>query len=85
MKRILLSASIALLLLLPACSDNSGAVALLEGQGFTDVRPTGHSFWGCGEGDNVATGFSATSPSGKPVKGVICGGLLFKGATIRFF
>lgn len=56
---------------------------LLLSQGMTDVTMTGHRFFGCGEGDVFRNGFTAKSPTGIPVSGVVCGGLM-KGQTVRF-
>lgn len=64
------------------CTNGEGAVRALEGAGYTNIKITGYRVFGCSEDDLSHTGFTATGPSGKPVTGVVCGGLL-KGATIR--
>lgn len=66
------------------CSNADGARRVLEAQGFTDIQTHGYALWGCGKDDTWATKFSATGPTGKQVSGVVCAGLLFKGATVRF-
>ena len=70
-------------MILVACTDSDEAVNVLEGMGFTDVETTGYRYFGCSEDDTFHTGFTATSPSGKEVSGVVCGDW-FKGATVRF-
>ncbi len=82
MKRLLIC--IIGLSLLTACSDATAAKRALEDAGYTEVRTTGHSFWGCGQGDTYKTGFNAVGPTGRAVKGVVCSGWM-KGATIRLF
>lgn len=56
---------------------------VLEEQGFTNIRFTGYSFFMCSDKDTYSTGFEATSPTGKEVKGAVCGGFM-KGYTVRF-
>jgi len=63
--------------------DSVGAVNTLTRQGYVDIEITGRSFWGCSEDDVWRTKFSAISPSGHAVRGVVCEGIL-KGSTIRF-
>lgn len=82
MKKILLAT--ALLATLGACSDPDTTNRLLIGMGYTNIVTTGHSFLGCGGEDTTKTGFTALSPTGTPVKGVVCSGWL-KGSTVRFF
>lgn len=82
MKRILLLAVLALSL--TACSNSNDAVKALEAQGFTDIQTTGHSFFACSKDDFYSTGFVATNPQGKRVKGTVCSGFLFKNATVRW-
>ena len=81
MKRL---AALGIALMLVGCNEQ-GAVSAIEAYGFKDVRLTGFAWWGCdSERDNPLynTRFSATSPNGKPVNGVACGGVL-KGWTVR--
>lgn len=82
MKRILLLAVLALSL--TACSNSNDARKALEAQGFTDIETTGWSAFACSEDDFYSTGFVATNPQGKRVKGTVCSGFLFKNATIRW-
>lgn len=70
-------------LLLSACTDEESATKVLSEQGYTDVVTSGYSFLGCGRDDVYRTEFSAVSPTGKRVNGVVCGGW-FKGSTVRF-
>lgn len=75
---------IALALFIPyACQSPEAARKTLEDNGFTHVEITGYKWFTCDEKDTFSTGFKATSPSGKQVSGVVCGGFL-KGNTIRF-
>lgn len=82
MMRILLIALLALSL--TACSNGNDAQKALEAQGFTDIETTGYSAFACSDDDFFSTGFVATNPQGKRVKGTVCSGLLFKNATIRW-
>ncbi len=63
--------------------DPDGAYSVLETNGYSAISITGGRFFGCGEGDVFRTGFSAKSPNGQSVTGVVCKGI-FKGNTIRF-
>lgn len=76
--------ALAALALLAGCTQPDKAKALLEAQGYTDVRMTGYSFWSCSEDDTYHDGFVAKSPAGQQMKGTVCAGMWFKGATIRF-
>lgn len=76
--------AIAILFLLAGCTQPDRSKALLEAQGYKDVRITGYSILACSEDDVYATGFVATSPVGQQIAGTVCAGVLFKGATIRF-
>lgn len=69
---------------LAACTKPNSAQALLESQGYTDVRITGYNWFSCSDDDSYRTGFEAKSPTGKPISGTVCAGLFYKGATIRF-
>lgn len=82
MKRLVLITAAALLL--SACSDEPGTRRHLADHGYTNIKTTGYEWFGCSKGDGWATGFTALSPAGKTVTGVVCSGWL-KGATIRFF
>lgn len=74
----------ATVLTLAACTAPESAERTLRQQGYTDIRTGGYSAFGCSEKDTFATKFSARSPSGHQVNGVVCKGL-FKGSTIRLF
>jgi len=58
----------------------------LRDRGFEEIEITGYAYINrCGEDDFFRTKFEAVSPNtGKPVKGVVCSGLL-KGSTIRTY
>ncbi|TAA12432.1 hypothetical protein EA658_10025 [Pseudoxanthomonas winnipegensis] len=60
------------------------ATRALEAVGLTDIHLGGYPFPStCAESDDFARTFRARSATGKPVTGVVCGGLI-KGATVRF-
>lgn len=63
-------------------SPEDEAKQVVEMQGFTDVKITGYDFFACAKSDTFRTGFEATSPTGKRIKGVVCSEAL-KGATMR--
>lgn len=69
--------------LLSACTSPVDAKRVLEQQGYTEVITGGYGWFACSKSDNFSTKFKAKSPSGVPVSGVVCGGIL-KGSTIRF-
>lgn len=71
-------------LLTTACTDPDGARKTLEGAGYTNITTGGYAAWSCSDDDNYATEFTATGPTGLPVKGAVCRGLWMKNATIRF-
>jgi hypothetical protein len=83
MKRLLLAA--ACILSLAGCSDPPGATDTLSSAGYKDIKTTGYSFFGCGEDDFYHTGFTALGLDGVRIRGAVCGGLFFKGDTIRVF
>lgn len=68
---------------LSGCTKPDSARKLLEREGFTDIQITGLRFFGCSEDDWFKTGFKAKK-NGQGATGVVCAGLLFKGATVRF-
>lgn len=80
MKKLFAAAA---LLALAACSDADEAQRVAEIHGLTEVETGGWSMFGCGQEDQFATKFSATTTAGKRVTGVVCSGW-FKGSTIRF-
>jgi len=65
------------------CSRPEEAKRVLTEQGYTEIETLGYRWFGCGSEDGFSDGFSATSPSGARVEGVVCGGW-GKGMTIRF-
>lgn len=67
---------------LAGCTASDEAVRALSGAGYAKIEVTGYRFFGCDEKDTFSTGFKAVGPTGQPVSGVVCSGLL-KGATIR--
>lgn len=65
------------------CTQPEHARSVLVAQGYRDVKMTGYDFFNCSKDDFYHDQFSAISPSGQRVTGVVCAGLLFKGATVR--
>lgn len=84
MKRL---AVIALVVAIAGCSaftDPEDATRVLENAGYTQVKMTGYQFMACSKDDTYHTGFEATAPNGKRVRGTVCAGFWFKNSTIRF-
>lgn len=77
-KLVLLLATLALV----GCTDPEGAIKTASSLGLTNVRAGGYSMFACGQGDVFATSFTALSPQGRPVSGVVCKGFM-KGSTVR--
>lgn len=71
-------------LLLAGCTSETDARRALEAEGFKDIKVTGYDWFACAKDDTFHTGFTATNREGKHVSGVVCSGLLFKGATVRY-
>lgn len=71
------------LVALTACTQPVTAHRILEDAGYTNIQMQGYGFFQCSEDDTFADKFTATGPTGKSTSGVVCAGLLFKGATIR--
>lgn len=84
MKKSMIAALLLLALAGVACTDSNKATRVLSDQGYTNIQITGYAFLGCSEDDTFSTGFTATSPAGKQVSGVVCSSWFTKGATIRF-
>jgi hypothetical protein len=85
---ILLIAGFLLVLSLTSCTPlaSEPSEQLLSAQGYSDVKIgtwTPLVMLKCSEDDVLQTPFTAVSPAGVEVSGVVCQGL-FKGATIRF-
>jgi hypothetical protein len=76
MRRILLAGLLAIV----ACTTAPDkAVTVLEDMGYRDVEITGLDYWGCGSkqfSPMEMTGFLATAPSGRMVKGTLCHNVL---------
>jgi hypothetical protein len=72
------------LLAVSGCTKPDDTLKLLESQGMKDVSITGYEVFGCSEDDFYHTGFEATTQNGARVSGVVCVGVFFKGATIRY-
>jgi hypothetical protein len=70
-------------LVLSGCTQVERTERVLADNGYTNIHVSGYAFFGCDEKDTFHTAFTATSPNGKTVSGVVCSGW-FKGATIRF-
>ena len=84
MKKIsLILLTIVMLFSIASCTDPQNTRRVLQTQGFTKIQITGYDFFTCSDDDFYHTGFTATSPNGQYVEGVVCQGI-FKGATIRF-
>ena len=65
------------------CTQPDHAARILEQQGYTDIKMQGYDFFNCSKDDTYHDKFTAKGPTGKPVSGVVCAGLFFKGSTIR--
>ena len=72
-----------LCIVLAGCTNPESATKVLQDAGYSDVKMTGYAWFACSKDDTFHTGFTAKGPSGRPVKGVVCEGLLFKSSTIR--
>lgn len=81
MRYVLIAAAAALLI---ACTDPQNATRILADQGYTNIRMTGYAWLSCSNDDTYHSGFVATSPAGKDVRGTVCAGGFFKNSTIRF-
>ena len=68
---------------LAGCTQPDHARKVLEGQGYTEIQMQGYDWLNCSKDDMYHDKFTAKGPTGKPVAGVVCAGLLFRGATIR--
>ena len=59
---------------------------VLADQGYTDITVGGYAAWGCGKNDTTANKFTAKGPTGRRVKGVVCGSVGWgKAYTVRTF
>ena len=80
---LLLVLLVAVVMSLGGCTKPDASRRILEREGYTDIRITGYSWFGCSEDDFFSTGFEAKK-NGQYVEGTVCAGLFFKGATVRF-
>ena len=64
------------------CTNESGALDVLDSEGCIDTQITGYRFFGCSKDDMFHTGFTCKK-NGRTVSGVVCQGVL-KGKTIRY-
>lgn len=71
-------------LILPACEDRTSVSRALDSMGMTNVQWEGYDWAACAEDDDTHTGFSATNPQGKRVRGTVCCGAFFKNCTVRW-
>lgn len=68
---------------LAACGPKKAELAReVEAFGFSDVRIGSWASFRCSKDDSYGYYFSAINGQGRPVNGVVCGGL-FKGSTVR--
>lgn len=82
--KLLIGASLLTAVLAAGCTSQSDAQRALSNAGYTDIQAGGYDWFACGKDDFYSTKFTAKNPAGQPVNGVVCSGLLFKSATIRF-
>lgn len=76
-------ALLATVLITAGCTNEHQTREVLSAQGFTDIEVKGYDWFGCSSDDTFATAFTARSPTGAQVQGVVCSDW-FKGATVRF-
>lgn len=81
MKYIALVLTITLLCSCAPMRDET-AIRALSATGYTKIELHGMAFFGCDKNDFFRKSFTAKSPNGQSVSGVVCGGFL-KGATVR--
>lgn len=79
MKRII---ALCVLIALVGCTRVDSATKVLQDEGYSNVQITGYRYFGCSKDDHFHTGFKATGPTGRPVSGIVCQGIL-KGGTVR--
>lgn len=78
--RVFILAAIAAVI---GCTKPDRATRILEQQGYTEIKMHGYDLFNCSRDDIYHDKFTAKGPTGKPVSGVVCAGLLFKGSTVR--
>ncbi len=70
--------------LLAGCSRPAEAKHVLREMGMRQIQTSGYVFFsGCGKDTIFTTGFSAISPNGIKVRGVVCGNLF--SSHVRFY
>lgn len=72
-----------LTVMLGGCTQPDTAARVLADQGYTQIELHGYDWFNCSKDDTYHDKFTATGPTGRKVSGVVCGGLFFKGATVR--
>ena len=73
---------LSVMLCVTGCTNSTKTKQIVENAGYTNVVMDGFSLFGCSEDDFFRDKFTAKSPNGNIVNGVVCGGFL-KGYTIR--
>lgn len=74
----------AIALAVASCGVNpEKAEKVLRSSGVQNPVIDGYAWFGCDEKDSFASNWHGIGNDGKPVSGVICGGI-FKGYTVRF-
>lgn len=63
-------------------TDGPGTTTILHQMGYTHITITGRRPFALGENEYYSTGFTATSPTGVAVSGVVTKG--FRGSTVRW-
>ena len=79
---IIFSLILAYIIFAVTATDEAGTIRVLTEAGYTTIETQGKNYLSCSTGDVYATNFTAISPSGHQVTGVVCSGF-FKGNTIR--
>lgn len=79
------ASSLAVLLVVAACTDPQGTREAGEAYGLTDVQPGGYAAFGCAKNDTSSTKFTATNSRGQRIEGVACSDItpFGKATTIR--
>jgi hypothetical protein len=72
-----------LIALFAGVTDEGTAARILDAEGVTQIEYTGYDWAACGMDGWYRTGFTGLR-NGKPVRGVVCSGLLFKASTVRY-
>lgn len=59
------------------------ATRAIQAQGMDSIVLGGPALFSCSKDDGVSRSFTARTADGKAISGTVCGGLIFKGATVR--